>query len=263
MRGRIYAVHYGEDTEVTRQFVNSVQRFLGAELNLVIINNDQKELFELWLYPHVTFLDTETNLGYFGGIQYGMSKFPVDGLDYVVLCNNDILFHSDDFFHVLEEKFKVWDIIAPSTCTLDGVEQNPHRSTKPSVWRKLYSHLFFSNYLVAWCFNQAYESKKKRQAKTPQNAVEKAIFSPHGACMILSTKFFKLGGSVNHPVFLYGEEDSIAAQALQLGLRVGFVPELEVRHLESRSVGKRFTRVKFEQQKTAYRYIRKMHPQLF
>lgn len=263
MRGRIYAVHYGEDTEVTRQFVNSVQRFLGTDLTMVLINNGPKELFAHWLYPYVTFLDSESNLGYFGGIHYGMSRYPVENLDFVMICNNDILLPADDFFLVLKRKLQTWDVIAPSTRTMDNVEQNPHRTNKPSVWRKLYSRLFFLNYYVAWCCNQAYELKKNRQAKTKQNAVEKAIFSPHGACMILSTVFFKLGGNIDHPVFLYGEEDSIAAQADRLGLRVGFVPELEVLHLESRSLGKGFSRVKFEHQKAAYRYIQNIYSKIF
>lgn len=241
----------------------SVQRFLGPELTLVLINNDQKGLFADWSYPYVEILDTEANLGYFGGIQYGMSKYPVESLDYVMLCNNDILLPADDFFRVLKSKLQEWDIIAPSTRTLDNVEQNPHRLTKPSVWRKRYSRLFFSNYYVAWCCTQVIDLKKKMQASIHRIGVDQAIFSPHGACIILNTVFFERGGSIDHPVFLYGEEDSIAAQADQLRLRVGFVPELKVMHLESRSVGKGFSRVKFEHQKTAYRYNRKMYPKIF
>jgi GT2 family glycosyltransferase len=263
MRGGLYVVHYGEDTEVTKQLMASLQPYLNSDRQLVLINNDRHGLFDSWLLPFVTVMEPDSNIGYFPAIRWAMERYPVKDLDYVMVCNNDIVFQSANFFKVLEEKLLVWDVVAPSTKTLDGVEQNPHRTTKPSFWRKRYNHLFFSNYVVAWCCNQAYELNKKRQAKTAQNKVEKTIFSPHGACIILSTRFFKQGGSLNHPIFLYGEEDSIAAQADRIGLRVGFVPELKVVHQESRSVGKNFSRTKFEHKKTAYRYIRKTYPQLF
>lgn len=262
MKGRIFAVHYGEDRAMTMALLRSMERFLGADLDLVLVNNGPVGLFRDCLFPYVSFLESGGNLGYFGAVALGLVRFPVQGLDFVMVCNNDIELLSDDFFSKLDVKLRDWDVVAPSTKTLEGVEQNPHRSVRPSWARKLYARLFFSNYLVAKLLTWAVDSKNKILS-TVSITEERIVFSPHGACMVLKSTFFERGGSLEHPVLLYGEEDMVAAQAFHLGLRVGFVPELKVRHLECSSVGKGFSLEKFRHMREAYRYVRERFPNLF
>lgn len=263
MRGKIYAVHYGDNKEVTMQFIASLQPYLSNVRELVLVNNGVEGLFKNCLLPYVTILDSATNLGYFGGIKWAMTKFPVGDLDYVMLCNNDILLNSPDFFAVLEAKLQDWDVLAPSTKTLDGVEQNPHRECKTSWFRKIYYRIYFSNYIFAWLCVKLIDWKKKKLVTTVNEQSERGVFSPHGACIILNTNYFKSGGVIDDNTFLYGEEDSIAAMSAELGLRVGFVPALKVLHQESISTGKSLSPAKYKHQKAAYTYTKKTYRHLY
>jgi GT2 family glycosyltransferase len=263
MRGRIYAVHYGEDTEVTKQLLASLQLYLNADRQLVLINNDRQGLFDSWLLPFVTVMEPASNIGYFPAISWAMERYPVKDLDYVMVCNNDIVFQSTNFFRVLEEKLQDWDVVAPSTKTLDGVEQNPHRQSKPSQFRKVYYRFYFASYIFAWIVVKILDWKHKKKAGRTLEPTEQAVFSPHGACIVLKNSYFKKGGVIDNRCFLYAEEDSIASFSASNQLKVGFVPELKIVHQESKSTGKSISRKKYGYQKEAYRYIKRNYPNIY
>lgn len=258
-KGRIYAVHYGEKADVSKAFVASLWPFLSEQLDLVLINNSSKGLLDSLKEAFVTILDSGENLGYFGGIRFGMDHCPIEDRNYVVVCNNDIRIVHPDFFEILDEKLNVWDIIAPSTKTLNGIEQNPHRRVKPASARKIYYGIYYTSYFFAWLLNALYELRKRLTKRILSKHKEGVIFSPHGAFMVLKSTYFEKGGIIDDGYFLYGEEDSIGAIAERLRLKVGFVPSLEIRHLESVSTGKKLSLQKYNHQKAAHRYIQKTY----
>ena len=62
-----------------------------------------------------------------------------------------------------------------------------------------------------------------------------SIYAPHGACVIFSKRFFSEGGSLDLPVFLFGEEICIAEAVRRLGLSVIYNPKLVLTHHEHQS----------------------------
>src|SRR5437763_1022511 len=149
-RGRIYTAHYGENIDVTQNFVTSITPFLNDSLELVIVNNSTNIDLEKLKEKYISVINTEKNLGYFGGIKFGMDQYTTNDIDYIVICNNDIEIKSSDFFKIVDEKLNLYDIIAPSTKTLNNIEQNPHRQKKPSIFRKILYRIYFSDYLFGW-----------------------------------------------------------------------------------------------------------------
>jgi len=262
-RGRIYCVHYGANFEVTDNFITSLKPFLSENLELVIINNSIGLKIDRLRYENVLIFNSLENSGYFGGIKNAMVLEPVDDCDYVMLCNNDILINTPHFFRILDEKLNTWDVIAPSTKTVNGVEQNPHRSKKPSKLRKFYYRIYFSGYIFAWIFEKFYDFRKSITSNIDSNLEECEIFSPHGACIILNSTYFKKGGFIDDEYFLYGEEDSIAAIADRLKLKVGFVPDLKLLHMESASTGKSISNKKYLYKKSAYKYIKSTYKSIY
>lgn len=262
-QGRIYAVHFGDQTEVTRQFVHDLLPFLNDHLNLVLINNSPQTDLSFAESGLIQVINCTKNEGYFGAIRYALTQVPIDGLDYMIISNNDIRIVSPDFFSLIEEKLSEWDIIAPSTLTPDGIDQNPHREHIPSRFRKLYHRIYFSCYPIAWLIEQSYVVRKKaaNSIKTPGS--ERAIFSPHGAFIILNSSFFKKGGSIDSGCFLYAEEDSLAAMAHLKGMKIGYIPRLKVLHFESQTTGKVISRKKYRFKKEAYLYIRQHYPFIY
>lgn len=255
-RGRIYTIHFGDNTDTTRQFVTEIASFLNEALELVIINNSNNIDLDNLVGQHITVINTTENLGYFGGFKYGIEKTTLNNLDYLIICNNDIQISNSDFFRILNDKLNNYDIIAPSIKTPDDIEQNPHRENSPSLFRKYFYQIYYSNYLLAFVINNSIILKKYLMKNAQPIQSERKIYSPHGAFIIFNSSYFKKGGYIDDGYFLYGEEDSVAAISNKLNLTTGFVPELKIFHKESATTGKLMTYKKFKYQKSAYKYIK-------
>jgi GT2 family glycosyltransferase len=61
------------------------------------------------------------------------------------------------------------------------------------------------------------------------------IYAPHGSFLIFSSEYFRAGGSLDFPCFLFGEEVYLAEVLRKLGLDVVYEPSLEVVHQEHKS----------------------------
>jgi len=85
------------------------------------------------------------------------------------------------------------------------------------------------------------------------------IYAPHGAFIIFSKSYFSKGGIIDDGYFLYGEENSTAAQAAKLNMKIGYVPEIKLIHKESMSTGKGLNKKKYAFQKQAFNYIKKKY----
>lgn len=261
-KGRIFTVHYGENVETTIDFIKSIIPFLNNSLDLVIINNSPDISIDINLPKYISIIESKSNLGYFGAIKYGISKTHIDDLDYIIVSNNDIKILNDNFFDIIENKLKNYDIIAPSIKNLEGNEQNPHRGKPFSLRRKRLLKIYFSNYLLAFLIVKVVSLRKFFKKKNIIH-FEKNIFSPHGAFIIFNRSFFEKGGFIDDGYFLYGEEDSIAAIAKLKGMSIGFIPSLKILHQESITVGVFFTKQKYKFQKNAYKYILNKYPTVF
>lgn len=262
-KGRIYIVHYGENIDITCKFIESIYPFLNESRELIIINNSKEIDIDNLSDNFIHIINTDRNLGYFGGIKFGIEKFPIDTLDYIIISNNDIQILNPDFFSTLEKKLNSYDIIAPSIKTHENIEQNPHRQSHLSKIRKLYYKIYFSNYFNAFCLTKIIAFKKNLLKNKFQTQEEREIFSPHGAFIILSKSYFEKGGYIEDGYFLYGEEDSIAAIAEENKMKIGFVPHLRILHSESINTGKILTRAKYNYQKYANKYISRKYARLF
>lgn len=262
-KGRIYTVHYGLDLSGIQNQLKSFSKYLNKNLDLVIINNQIDCDLSEFAGTYVNIINPDTNLGYFGAAKHGMNVIPFNDCDYIIICNNDLEISSPDFFEILEEKLNKYDVIAPSTVSLDGIEQNPHRNQKPSKFRKIYYRIYFISFPIAWLLDKIIMFKKKFTDSANILQKERLIYSPHGAFFIFNSSFFKMGGFIDNGCFLYGEEDSIAGQSEKLGLKIGFVPTMKVLHYESMASGKGISQVKFKYLKYSYNYICGKFPSIY
>ena len=263
-RGRIYTVHYGQSISTTNEFIAKTKEYLGPNLDLVIINNSPEFKIVTDDSKFIRIIESDNNLGYFGGIKKGIDEEPIVGMDYIIVCNNDTQILAPDFFTLLEKKIDDYDIIAPSIRTLENIEQNPHRETRIKLSKKCYYRLYFFNYYFAIVLSKlvGFKKRKVRRNLLPSQ-IERKIFSPHGAFLIFNRSYFDKGGVIDNGYFLYGEEDSIAAIAILKNMSIGFIPSLKILHQESITTGKKLSKKKYQFQKKAHKYIRHNYPHLF
>ncbi len=205
----------------------------------------------------------DANLGYFGGIRYGLRTWREAGMEipeWTVVSNADIRFGST-FLENLSTVTIDTDVVAPSVVSeLAGHDQNPYLVHRPSRRRMKRSYFISSHRAVAQCgrIYNAIIKKRISRAKSVANDVERHIYAPHGSLICFRRSWFEQGGSLDHEPFLYGEEFTIAEQAAKIGARIRYVPSLRAIHDEHKSSGVISTKRIAAYQAEAARYVRRL-----
>jgi len=213
-------------------------------VNLLVVNNSDNTRASVGLEQGLAGFDwarivcPEANLGYFGGLNFGLEQSGSEA-DYVVIGNNDLLF-GPEFCQLLAMRRypKNTLVVAPAVVTPDGRHQNPHVLRRSSWIRKLKFDIYFSNYFVASIISFLAQLTKRGRTPTSQTIevqIEQQIEMGVGACYVLLPEFFLHYQTLFFPGFLYGEEACLAWQVRQAGGTTLFDPSLKVVHTESAS----------------------------
>lgn len=276
MRTLVIGVNYDSDA-MTLRFVRGLAKLRhDQDCTIIVVDNSKNANTELAQAiqdssPSAMYLKPLQNLGYLRGASYGLNEFvKSDGTmpDWVIVANVDIEFKNEGFLARLAEANygEEVGVVSPAIWS-NNLLRAPNRGlvSKPNKHRmrvlKLAcrNHYTFRAYYAlagiknavtyAWRYrlraSAGGRSASSRQVQTvapeTQNAHQqrqpKAIYAPHGSCIILSRSFFTRGGSLDYPMFLFGEEMYIAETARSLGLQVVYDPMLEVWHDDHTSTG--------------------------
>lgn len=255
-------------SDVTGKFLSSVQLLdeEGLRAGSLVIDNasgasDFAALREFAkIYDTAQVIRSDVNLGYFGGLNLGISNLDCASLDYIIIGNNDLTF-APDFLRELSTRSYNSDtlVIAPNVVTLDGYHQNPHCPTRVSSFRKFLYDIYFSNF---WCGRfLTFVSKKLKKIKggrsNPLSGASQFIHMGIGACYILTPAFFKHFLRLDDSVFLYGEEALLAGQVMSVQGKTFYDADLIVHHAESASLSKFPSRKIYEFMKKSYPIYKK------
>ena len=249
-------------TKLLLESIFSHYQSTNLELAVVVVDNASQhdDYGKLQLiccsYSNVTLLQSEVNLGYFGGLNFGLASLSLKESDYVIVGNNDLTF-AVDFFSVMLRKNYADDIlvIAPNIITSDGYHQNPHCLLRVSKFRKFLYDIYFFNFLssriLTWVSKILKKIKGGRLNKL--SGVSRFIHMGIGACYVLTPAFFKSFPRLDDSVFLYGEEALLAGQVMSVNGKTFYDVDLVVRHAESATLSKYPSR-------TTYGYMKKSYP---
>lgn len=204
---------------------------------------------------NVRLIRSEKNLGYFGGLNLGLSVITPSADDVVIIGNNDLTF-PPEFFERLAVASYHEDVfvVAPNVITADGYHQNPHCPTRVSTKRKFLYDLYFSHFWLGRLMSKASARLKSAKGGRVNDlaAVSQYIHMGIGACYLLTTSYFKNFSRLDDSVFLYGEEALLAGQVMSAGGRTFYDAELVVHHAESATLSKLPSRVTYEFAKVSY-----------
>lgn len=255
--------------DFTRKFCESLssQDGLGVEFLLeciVVDNSGNDSSFHrmkdvLNAFDFVRVVTSGSNLGYFGGINFGLDAFDVSECNFVVICNNDLEFKADFFSILLRSSYsKSVFAICPSVVTLDGYEQNPHVLKPMGFVRKLKYDLYFSHYVVArfLLYLKSFIPVNKSRIVFNEDFCE--IHMGIGAIYVLTKSFFQSNKKLNYPFFLYGEEAFLSEQIHSSGGVLVFDRGLKVQHAESAATSKVPKKVTYTFARESYRKYRRM-----
>jgi len=261
----VIGVNYGTDDEAiifTKHLtdVNKHAQLNNVSLKIFVVDNTERSnndnLYQKILQANsgVKYIKTPYNMGYFGGAKYGLKKYlrNNDLPDFVIVSNVDIYFKDRYFFESLIKYTDKAEIIAPSIWSyFSNRDQNPKILSRPNKYRMKFYKYCFSNYYLLNSYTVLSIIKSqiknfykfvsiifKQKADEKKNSYEtKNIYAPQGCCIIFSKYYFKKGGTLDYPLFLFNEEVYVAETARKMGLKILYVPALKVWHKDHASTG--------------------------
>ncbi|MBJ2176861.1 glycosyltransferase family 2 protein [Pseudomonas veronii] len=184
------------------------------------------------------------NVGYFPAFNKALVSLPhgVEGYDFVVVCNVDLVV-AEDFFSVLlaHSVGSETGLVAPGIFSdKDGRDLNPKMMRRPSARKINFMRLVCSNVLLFRWYHklvrmreQARSSAQRRDrvqvgATMASGTAQPPMYGAHGSFMVFTRRYFTKGADVAYPRFLFGEEGFVAEQLRRHGLSIEHVPSVRV-----------------------------------
>jgi GT2 family glycosyltransferase len=255
----IIAVAY-ETPQHLRSFVEQVlTSSAGPQVSLVVVDNsavaDRVVAERLGVHARASYCRSGKNLGYFGGARFGFEQLCTQGElpPWIVVCNVDLRFDLDGLLRSLDAlnlDERVGAVAPRLISRSTGQDMNPFFRSRPSVRRmwfyatafKYYPFLKFYSWLGQSLHSAVSRIRGPRQTESAGSHGIQEIYAPHGAFFVLSRRYFLRGGTLDHEVFLFGEEITIAERIREVGLLTVFDPTCVIDHVDQVSTGHTLSR---------------------
>lgn len=242
MKILIICVNYNSYNELSK-YLDSIELACmnanGIAVQVVVADNSTvSQKISTEKYKHIKVEQCEQeNLGYLPGAANVINNIQnANGYDYVAISNVDILMASNFFIKLQEYKLDE-DIAWLATRIWSKAEErdrNPKIISRPSKKRLQLVNLMYKFPILDCLYTRSLYKRKTLYTPSP----EMDIYAGHGSFMMLTKAFFEKYPKINYPIFLFGEELFFGELIRQEGMRVRYVPTLEVIDTEHASTGK-------------------------
>jgi len=254
----IFAIVYNTFKKA-EQYIESIEQCKASQLRLCVIDNSTEPPSEGFVQKMrrnsswIDYLKPQSNLGYFGGAQYGLLNYLENHKlpEWVIVSNVDITISEGTFFETLNQLTRRTDlaVVAPSIISARwNMDANPKYKFRLSYKRFVFYKYITKYYILHNAYlSLAYAKKFLKNkitdaSKQTKPAAIENIYCAHGAFMIFHKQYFDRGGDFNHFSFLFGEEFFVAEKAIEMGLAIEYHPELRVIDYEHASTGTFYSR---------------------
>lgn len=275
-KGLFITVNYRQAAMTIGMLKNILDIHGVEQFRVLVVDNTESEddvaMFRDFLknsnLSSIDVLKSSANLGYFGAVNFALKKINgINNFDYLIVSNNDIEIEDTHFFQKLLAMECEAQVLAPDIISrVTGKHQNPHRVSAVSKFQKIQYRLLYTNYYLGLFLHYSRKLVKNVIASNGRlsKPVSQQVYSAHGSFLIFSRSYFDKGGCIDDGYFLFGEEDSVAAQCAVKGMKILFCPDFEVFHNEHISTeGSGFKKKTYRMQQYAYRYIKTNYPNFY
>lgn len=196
------------------------------------------------------------NYGYFGAIERMLSQTDTDPFDYIILSNVDIAMDSTAIETLCQANFAPntgW--IAPQIySSLEHRDRNPSVMQRYSASRLRALLFLYKHPWADWLYKNTLYRRKSLHYSSP---VEQTIYAGHGSFIILTREYFQRLGTIDYPVFLYGEELYLAECCRESQLKVVYCPHIRIVDSEHASTSRLASKFYYRCNREAISYILK------
>lgn len=211
--------------QVTFEFLESVKKYTATDqVEVILVDNGSKdnhqEAYEN-IYPGLVYIKSDSNLGFAGGNNLGIS---VAKGDYLLLLNNDTEITAD-LIDTLVAEFKSNPQIGLLSPLILYAEQS-----------ELIQYAGFTNMNYLTCRNKGIGFKEINKGQYDSDSRETGYC--HGAAMMCRRSDLESVGLMAEQFFLYYEELDWCEKFKKKGKKIWFTGKTSIFHKESISVGK-------------------------
>ena len=190
-----------------------VNALLGQPLGKICIienSGDHKELDVLAAalagLPQVEIISSGQNLGFAGGVNFGLRRMLPLEFDGFVILNNDTVPPPD-----LMEKI------------LHGADAAGLDLASPVIYR-------YPEQNVLWSRGNYYNVWTGMMSEGTAPGMPGSLFYLPGCCLLVRSKVFEAIGLFDDSFFMYGEDVEFCHRAARSGFRIGIVPDAVIYH---------------------------------
>lgn len=243
-------IYVGVNFHTSEEALKWIKSVIHDEGLVIIVDNTENKDFSLKEkiqnsdYSDLVYLDTKDNLGYLNAAQYAYQYILSNSIEFewLAVSNVDIELISSKTYEILCE-YQNAAIVAPEIFSKElQIDKNPYRLERGKKLNLFIKKIAFSNILfyslyntVALCRNKIIYKNLDGKRKCEEGST---IYLPYGACFYINQLFFTQGGTINYPLFLFGEELFLAEQCRELGLPIKYVPRIKYINYEHLSTSK-------------------------
>jgi len=236
MEAGVVVLNY-KDYQSTIACIGSLKKIKSLNYIVVVDNaspNDSSEhLINVCKKQGCIFLEANKNKGYSAGNNIGITYLlNHTNVDVIGIVNPDVLFEKEFFENIMNGFLVYRDYII-----LTGVQCKPDgKISNRSFWRRTNrSYAIISNlYLVSKIYKFFYKDDKdyiERELNSDSNIVTVPVVE--GCCFFLRREYFKEYGLLDERLFLFYEEEAIAANLSNSKWKVGVLPNSSFLHNHS------------------------------
>lgn len=262
------AVNYN-NSNFTRDYIQSINEIIlqsDDSIKIIIVDNasQKDDLIKLRevckIDKNITLIESDENLGYFKGLNLGITEALKNSQKNIIIGNNDLTFEKNFIIELKKiDYMKDIMVIAPNIITKDGRQQNPHVLKSATRIEKIKNDIYYTNYYIAKGLHTINKAIKKIISK-PQvnknNYGRMIIKGGIGACYILTENFTQRFKKLDDRVFMWGEEALLSNQVESVGGKILYDPSIIVNHHESATVKKMSSKKKYNIIRESYKIYR-------
>lgn len=234
----VVTVNFNSEKE-THDLLESLEKITKKKFDffVVVIDNASKKPFQLTSAEEkqdVLLYQTEKNLGFTGGYNFGIHKALEKGADFVVILNNDTVVDKD-FIEVFLKTFREnqqCGLTVPKIYFAKNHEFHKERykeSEKGKVFWYAGGYMDFAN---VFSKHRGVDEVDIGQ----YNKVEKINFAT-GCCMCVSKEVLEKVGMFDDKLYLYFEDADLSQRIIRAGYDILYQPDAVIWHVNAASGG--------------------------
>jgi len=210
----------------------------GLQAECLVIDNDSTddslEKLSIYQLPNMDykFIETNENLGYAGGNNFGLRHSLKNNFDYTILLNNDVVLPKDLLVKLIEvaENDRKIGILAPKMYFAKGYEFHKERYKEEDLGKVIW----YAGGFIDW--NNVYSDHRGvDEVDTGQYDKEIEVDAANGACLLIRNKVIADIGFLRDKYFMYWEDADYCFRAKKAGWKVVYTPQTCLWHKVSSS----------------------------